>query len=93
MIRIKKGLDLPISGQPEQVIDDGRAVRSVAVLGDDYPGLFEPGDDAALARLMDRAERDEDFYRALADRCAAAAPLFEPAREREAWQALITELC
>ncbi len=39
MIKIKKGLDLPISGKPEQVIDDGRAVRSVAVLGEDYPGM------------------------------------------------------
>jgi len=38
MIRIKKGLDLPISGEPEQVIEDARAVRSVALLGEDYPG-------------------------------------------------------
>jgi Na+-transporting NADH:ubiquinone oxidoreductase subunit A len=39
MIKIKKGLELPISGEPEQVIDDARAVRSVAVLGQDYPGM------------------------------------------------------
>ena len=39
MIRTKKGLDLPISGAPEQVIDAARPVRSVAVLGDDYPGM------------------------------------------------------
>ena len=39
MINIKKGLDLPISGKPEQSIGEGRAVRSVAVLGDDYPGM------------------------------------------------------
>ncbi len=39
MIRIKKGLDLPISGGPEQVVEDARAVRSVAVLGEDYPGM------------------------------------------------------
>lgn len=39
MIRIKKGLELPIAGQPEQVIEDARAARSVGVLGEDYPGM------------------------------------------------------
>ena len=39
MIRIKKGLDLPISGKPTQVIDEGRGVRSIALLGDDFPGM------------------------------------------------------
>lgn len=39
MIRINKGLDLPISGQPEQVIEDGRGARSIAVLGGDFPGM------------------------------------------------------
>lgn len=39
MIRIKRGLDLPISGAPEQAIDAARPVRSVAVLGRDYVGM------------------------------------------------------
>ena len=39
MIKIKKGLDLPIAGAPEQRIDDARAVRTVAVLGEDYVGM------------------------------------------------------
>ncbi len=39
MINIKKGLRLPVPGEPEQGIDEGRSVRSVAVLGDDYPGM------------------------------------------------------
>jgi len=39
MIKIKKGLDLPISGEPQQVIEQGRAIRNVAVLGGDYPGM------------------------------------------------------
>ncbi len=39
MIKIKKGLDLPIAGAPEQKIGEGRSVRSVAVLGNDYPGM------------------------------------------------------
>jgi Na+-transporting NADH:ubiquinone oxidoreductase subunit A len=39
MIRIKKGLDLPITGQPEQVIEEARTVTSAAVLGQDFPGM------------------------------------------------------
>ncbi|MGB0360777.1 MAG: Na(+)-translocating NADH-quinone reductase subunit A [Endozoicomonas sp.] len=39
MIKIKQGLDLPISGSPEQIISEGRAVRSVAVVGSDYVGM------------------------------------------------------
>lgn len=39
MIRIKRGLDLPIKGAPEQVIDDAKPVRTVAVLGHDYVGM------------------------------------------------------
>ena len=39
MIRTKRGLDLPISGSPEQNIDNGRSVRSVGLVGFDYPGL------------------------------------------------------
>ena len=38
-MRIKLGLDLPISGEPVQEIHDGRPVRSVALIGFDYPGL------------------------------------------------------
>ena len=39
MIKIKKGLDLPISGAPEQTITDGKAVRHVALIGFDYNGM------------------------------------------------------
>lgn len=39
MIKIKQGLDLPIAGLPEQSITQGRAVRSVAVIGFDYVGM------------------------------------------------------
>ncbi|PPD34760.1 MAG: NADH:ubiquinone reductase (Na(+)-transporting) subunit A [Methylomonas sp.] len=36
---IKKGLDLPITGKPEQKITDGNSVKTVALLGVDYVGL------------------------------------------------------
>ncbi|MDI9245848.1 Na(+)-translocating NADH-quinone reductase subunit A [Marinobacter sp. CHS3-4] len=39
MIKIKKGLDLPISGAPEQTIDEGNTVRHVALIGFDYNGM------------------------------------------------------
>jgi Na+-transporting NADH:ubiquinone oxidoreductase subunit A len=38
-IKIKKGLDLPITGAPAQEIEDGPAVGHVAVLGPDYIGM------------------------------------------------------
>lgn len=39
MITIKKGLDVPISGAPEQVITDGPAIKTVAVLGEEFIGM------------------------------------------------------
>lgn len=39
MIRIRKGLDLPLAGAPRQEVEAGKPVRSVAVLGADYPGM------------------------------------------------------
>jgi len=39
MIKIKKGLDLPITGSPDQQIGDSPAVRTVAVMGLDYVGM------------------------------------------------------
>jgi len=36
MIKISKGLDLPISGSPSQSIIDGAKVSEVALLGEDY---------------------------------------------------------
>ncbi len=39
MITIKKGLDLPIAGVPAQVINDGNAIKKVALLGEEYVGM------------------------------------------------------
>jgi len=36
LIKTKKGLDLPIAGQPEQVIHDAPAPATVALIGNDY---------------------------------------------------------
>jgi len=39
MIKIKKGLDLPLEGKPEQTISTGATVKTVAILGEDYVGM------------------------------------------------------
>lgn len=38
-IDIKKGLDVPISGAPKQIVVDGPTVTQVGILGDDYVGM------------------------------------------------------
>ncbi|OQY20240.1 MAG: NADH:ubiquinone reductase (Na(+)-transporting) subunit A [Desulfobacteraceae bacterium 4572_35.1] len=57
MIKINKGLDLPITGSPEQRIYDGSAVKNVAVLGPDYVGMkpgmkVKVGDKVKLGQLL-----------------------------------------
>jgi Na+-transporting NADH:ubiquinone oxidoreductase subunit A len=39
MIKIKKGLDLPLLGAPQQSIQDGNSVTRVAILGEEYIGM------------------------------------------------------
>lgn len=69
-----------------------RIPGSLGLLGADWPGVFPVGDTAALAALLERVERDASFLQDLETRSAALRPLFAPAREREAWRALLAEL-
>ena len=39
MIKIKRGLDIPILGAPRQAIEDAPAARAVALIGFDYVGM------------------------------------------------------
>lgn len=57
MITIRRGLDLPINGKPEQVISESPAVKSVAVIGPDYNGMkptmaVKEGDTVKLGQLL-----------------------------------------
>lgn len=57
MIKLKHGLDLPITGAPTQRIEAGRPVRSVAVIGFDYHGMkptmeVEVGDRVKVGQLL-----------------------------------------
>ena len=57
MIKIKKGLNIPINGEPTEEINDSKKSRSVAILGDDYIGmkptmLVEEGDEVKLGQAL-----------------------------------------
>ena len=57
MIKIRRGLDLPVTGSPEQVVRDGPAVRSVAITGNDYVGMkptmrVREGDQVKLGQVL-----------------------------------------
>ncbi|MFT5757151.1 MAG: Na+-transporting NADH:ubiquinone oxidoreductase subunit A [Alteromonadaceae bacterium] len=39
MITIKKGLDVPVVGTPQQVIHDGNTIKTVATLGEEFVGM------------------------------------------------------
>ncbi len=57
MIKLKKGLDLPIEGSPKQEISQGPKVSKVALIGDDVVGMkptmvVKPGDKVKIGDLL-----------------------------------------
>jgi len=67
MIKTKRGLNLPISGNPEQSIHSGPAIRSVGLLGDDYPGLkptmlVREGDRVKVGQPLFEDKRNPGVY-------------------------------
>lgn len=57
MIKVKRGLDLPITGAPAQRIEAARPVRSVALVGFDYHGMkptmqVQVGDRVKLGQVL-----------------------------------------
>ena len=57
MIKIRKGLNLPISGAPKQNVAQGNTATKVALVGDDYVGLrptleVQVGDRVKLGQLL-----------------------------------------
>jgi putative glycosyltransferase (TIGR04348 family) len=69
-----------------------RVAGCVGMLGDDYPGLFPPGDTRALAQLFRRAECELAFCESLQEACDRLRPRFRPESELAAWAALLAEL-
>ncbi len=63
-IQIRKGLDLPISGRPEQKVRQGNVVNHVALIGDDYIGmkptmLVKEGDRVKTGQLLFSDKKNE----------------------------------
>jgi len=65
MIKLKRGLDVPISGEPEQRIETANTCRSVAILGDDYFGMkptmaVSQGDKVKLGQCLFTDKKNPD---------------------------------
>ena len=71
MFRIKRGLDLPIAGEPAQRIDETRTPTKVGLLGADYPGL-KP------SLLVTEGERVRRGQGLIADRAREGVVLTSP---------------
>lgn len=64
MIRIKKGLDVPISGAPKQTIEAGPQVSRVAITGPDFVGMkpsmkVEVGDTVKVGQVLFECKKNE----------------------------------
>ena len=64
-IKIKKGLDISISGAPDPAVEAGSSVRSVAILGSDYTGLkprmlVQAGESVHLGQPLFTDKRDPE---------------------------------
>lgn len=65
--RIRKGLDLPVSGSPVQQISPGPRVSRVAVMADDFPGVkpgleVEVGDSVRRGQLLFKDRRRGEVW-------------------------------
>jgi putative glycosyltransferase (TIGR04348 family) len=65
---------------------------NLGLLGRDYEGVFEPGDDAALATLLARARDEPAMLPRLAAQLATRSALFAPDAERAALHQLVGTL-
>ena len=64
-IKIKKGLDIPIKGEPERAISDGAAVKTVAAVATDVSGIrprmaVHVGDKVRLGQVLYHDKRNPE---------------------------------
>ena len=64
-IKIKKGLDIPIKGEPEKAISDGSAVKTVAAVATDVSGIrprmaVQVGDRVRLGQVLYHDKRNPE---------------------------------
>lgn len=58
MITIKKGLDVPVVGSPQQVIHDGNAIKTVATLGEEFVGMRP----TMFVKVEDRVKKGQVLF-------------------------------
>ena len=87
-------LEAVCSGTP---VLASRIPGNVGMLGLNYDGYFALGDAAGLAQLLlrcrDGCAQPQGLYAQIQHQCAQRAPLFAPAAEAAAVQALVRTLC
>ena len=76
MIKIRKGLDLPIAGAPVQAIQDGPNIQHVALLGEEYVGmrpsmLVQEGDTVKKGRALFEDKKTPFLHGSASGRIAA----------------------
>jgi len=64
-IKIKKGLDIPIAGEPEKTIEDGAEVKAVAAVATDVSGIrprmaVQVGDKVRLGQVLYHDKRNPE---------------------------------
>ena len=64
---------------------------NVGILGANFPGYFDVGDTRQLERLLTRAESSSEYLAELKAWSKSLTSLADPAREEQAWFALINE--
>lgn len=65
---------------------------NVGLLGRDYPGYYPVRDEAALARLLERAETEPAFLDTLERHGRELKPLFRPAHEQAALKRIVNSV-
>ena len=65
---------------------------NIGMLGDAYPGYFEPRDADGLARLLEKASQERGFLRTLRLACNTRKPLFHPSAEARAIRGVVARL-
>lgn len=69
-----------------------RIPGNTGMLGDCYPGYFEPGDASHLAARLVQAWQDHRYLRELQAACTRRKPIFSPTAEARAIRALVASL-
>ena len=72
-------------------IVSSRIAGSVGILGKNYPGYYEVGDEHDLARILNRLETDPLFLKELKQWCTELSRIVHPTTEQSLWNDLIQE--